>query len=224
LASIKSLRTKGRNTRLESSAQIPSGNLRDTRTRRAFLAIAAGAGLGVWARKLGAGRGESAPLRPPGAVAEDNFTGSCVRCNSCVRVCPSKIIHPDTGLAGIAGLLAPTVRYNTTYCLKECNACTQTCPSGALQASNLEQKNRYVIGEALVDGEICWLTLGKKECDACMRACPYDAVRIHWDENQYVAYPVIDQKKCNGCGACEVVCPTGEVKAIRVWKSARLFL
>jgi ferredoxin len=84
---------------------------------------------------------------------------------------------------------------------------------------DLNQKRRYIIGEALVDGSICLLALGIKDCDVCMRSCPFDAVRIHWDEDQYVAYPIVNQEKYNRCGACEVVCPTENVKAIRVWKS-----
>jgi len=82
---------------------------------------------------------------------------------------------------------------------------------------DLPEKNKYIIGEALVDNTICLVPLGKKECDACERSCPYHAIRIVWDEEQYCAYPVIDPKKCNGCGACEVVCPTDPIKAIRVW-------
>jgi ferredoxin-type protein NapF len=170
---------------------------------------------GKW---LGAARGENAPLRPPGAAAETDFAGICLRCSNCVRACPSGIIHHDTGQAGIAGFLAPAILYEKKYCLEDCNACTQVCPSGALHALDLRQKQEYVIGEALIDMRLCVLALGKMDCDACMRSCPFNAVRIHWDEEQYVAYPVIDREKCNGCGACEVACPTYEDKAIRVWK------
>ena len=187
-------------------------------TRRVIVAGAVGAGLGLWARKAGAARASDTLLRPPGAVAEERFTGLCIRCNNCVRVCPSKIIRLDIGEAGLAGLLAPLIRYDKdNYCLEDCNACTQVCPSGALQPLDLPHKNRHIIGEALVDTTLCLLTLGKKDCDACERSCPFDAIRIVWDEKQYVAYPVIDPTKCNGCGACEVVCPTTRVKAIRVW-------
>jgi ferredoxin-type protein NapF len=190
--------------------------------RRAFLFSAAGfagVGVGLLAKKIGAMRGENAPLRPPGAVAEERFAGVCIRCGSCIRACPSNIIHPDIGDAGIAGLLAPVIRYEKKYCLETCAACTHVCPSGALQVLDIKRKQAYIIGEALVDGSICLVALGQKDCDACVRSCPFDAVHIHWDKELYAAWPAIDTSKCNGCGACEVACPTGEIKAIRVWRS-----
>ncbi len=190
-------------------------------SRRVFLAIAAGAGLGLWAERNGLARAENVPLRPPGAIEEDEFTGQCVRCGNCIRTCPSKIIHQDTGQAGFAGLLAPAVRFEKEYCVEECNACTKACPSGALQNLSLNQKHGYIIGEAMLDASLCFLVRGVNDCDICVRSCPFDAVHIYWDEDSYVAYPVVDPLKCNGCGACEVHCPTGDVKAIKVWKSAK---
>jgi len=189
--------------------------------RRVFFAGAGGALLAVWARRAGAARFRKSDtlLRPPGAVPEDGFGGLCIRCNNCVHACPTKIIHPDTGHeAGLAGFGAPVIKFDRDYkyCLETCNACTQVCPTGALTALALEQKNKYIIGEAVVDNNVCLTALGKKECDACEVACPYDAVKITWDEEQYNAYPVVNDK-CIGCGACEVVCPTTPVKAIRVW-------
>ena len=189
--------------------------------RRVFFAGAGGALLAVWARRVGAARYRKSDtlLRPPGAVPEDRFAGLCIRCNNCVHACPTKIIHPDTGHeAGLAGFGAPVIKFDRDYkyCLETCNTCTQVCPTGALTALGLQQKNKYIIGEAVVDNNVCLTALGKKECDACEVACPYDAVKITWDEEQYNAYPVVNDK-CIGCGACEVVCPTTPVKAIRVW-------
>ena len=189
--------------------------------RRVFFAGGAAALLAVWARRAGAARYRKSDtlLRPPGAVPEDRFTGLCIRCNNCVHACPTKVIHPDTGHeAGLAGFAAPIIRFDRDYkyCLETCNACTQVCPTGALTPLDLQQKNKYIIGEALVDNDVCLTALGKKECDACELACPYDAVKITWDEEQYNAYPVVNDK-CIGCGACEVACPTTPVKAIRVW-------
>lgn len=202
------------------TASAPSQKFRVA--RRVFFAGTGGALLALWARRIGAARYRKSDtlLRPPGAVPEDRFNGLCIRCNNCVHACPSKIIRPDTGHeAGLAGFGAPIIRYDRDYkyCLETCNACTQVCPTGALTPLDLQPKNKYIIGEALVDNNVCLTALGKKECDACELACPYDAVKITWDEEQYIAYPVIDLNKCNGCGACEVVCPTTPVKAIRVW-------
>ncbi|HSW38525.1 MAG TPA: 4Fe-4S dicluster domain-containing protein [Acidobacteriota bacterium] len=186
--------------------------------RRGFILGVLGIGTSLWARKAGSARGEDAPLRPPGAVSEDIFTGLCLRCGNCLRACPYGILRPDVGHAGLPGLLAPVLRFDKAYCHEDCKACTQVCPSGAIERLDIARKRAYIIGEALVDGEICVLILGRKECDACERSCPYDAVRIHWDRELYVSYPLVDPQKCNGCGACEIACPTERFKAIRVWR------
>jgi ferredoxin len=187
-------------------------------TRRIFISVAAGLGFSLLAQKIGQARSDDAPLRPPGAIKEEEFTGLCVRCGNCIRTCPSKIIHPDTGQSGVLGFLSPVVRYKSDYCKQDCNACTTVCPSGALQKLSLERKNRYVIGKASIDTSLClW---GISECSACLRPCPYGAIKIRWNEEAYESFPGVDPAKCNGCGACEVVCPTGDLKAIKVLKKS----
>lgn len=183
-------------------------------TRRIFLTIVAGLGLSLVAKKTGLARSQNALLRPPGAVIENEFTGLCLRCGNCIRTCPSGIIHPDKGQAGVVGFLAPVVRYIDDYCNEECNDCTKTCPSGAIKALSLEQKNEYIIGQARVDMALClW---GINDCNKCLNACPFEAINVHWDEEAYESYPAVDPLKCNGCGACEAYCPTGDLKAITV--------
>lgn len=217
-ADVKLVKISGASTPEARSLASSQGS---PMARRLFFAGAAGALLALGARRLGAARYRNSDtlLRPPGAVPEDRFAGLCIRCNNCVHACPSKIIHPDTGHeGGLAGFAAPIIRFDRDYkyCLETCDACTQVCPTGALTPLTLEQKNKYIIGVALVDNNVCLTALGKKECDACELACPYDAVKITWDEAQYISYPVVNDK-CVGCGACEVVCPTNPVRAIRVW-------
>jgi ferredoxin len=188
-------------------------------TRRIFIAVAAGLGFSLLAQKIGQARSDVAPLRPPGAIKENAFTGLCLRCGNCIRACPSKIIHPDKGLSGVLGFLSPVVRYERDYCKKECNACTTVCPSGALQSLSLERKNKYVIGKASVDTSLClW---GVSECHACLKSCPYEAIKVQWNEEAYESFPGVDPAKCNGCGACEVICPTGNLKALKVRKTNR---
>ena len=71
-----------------SAALFKSEPKRSVPLRRAFLLAAAGVGMGLVTRRLGAARAENAPLRPPGAVSEELFAGACLRCGNCVRACP----------------------------------------------------------------------------------------------------------------------------------------
>ena len=140
-------------------------------------------------------------LRPPGAVEEGVFKGLCLRCGNCMRACPSKIIMPDMGQAGILGFMAPVVGYKKGYCLETCNSCTKVCPSGAIDKMTLARKNKYCIGKAFLNPSLCYMVRGVNDCDICVRSCSYDAVKVYWDEEAYVAFPFIDLQKCNGCGA-----------------------
>jgi ferredoxin len=204
-----------RTNKTESPVKAAPGNAFWSE-RRMFLAIAAGLGFSLLAQKIGQAKSDDVPLRPPGAIRENKFTGLCLRCGNCMRACPSKIINPDRGQSGVLGFLSPIIQYKTDYCKQECNACTTVCPSGALQRLNLDEKNRYVIGKAWVDASLClW---GVSECNACLSSCSYEAIKVKWDEEAYESFPGVDPLKCNGCGACEAVCPTGDLKAIKVRK------
>jgi ferredoxin len=204
-----------KDNRTETRVKAAPGNA-FLATRRMFIAVAAGLGFSLVAQKIGQARSDDAPLRPPGAIKEDKFTGLCLRCGNCIRTCPSKIIHPDMGQSGVLGFLSPVVRYESDYCKEKCNACTTVCPSGALESMNLERKNSYVIGKASVDTSLClW---GVSECNTCVHSCPYEAIKVQWHEEAYESFPGVDPSKCNGCGACEAVCPTGNLKAVKVRK------
>jgi MauM/NapG family ferredoxin protein len=183
--------------------------------RRTFLAAGMGGACGAAVRAV-RGRAVTPALRPPGAIDEARFTGVCVRCGNCVRACPSRIIRPDLGEHGLAGLLTPVLTFDEDYCREDCRACTQVCPSGAIARLMLEEKRRFVIGEARVDLGTCLLAKGQ-ECTACMRACPYDAVETPRSADGSAIEPRVDALKCTGCGACEAVCPTSPDKAVRVY-------
>ena len=161
------------------------------------------------------------PLRPPGAVDELTFKGLCTRCGNCIRSCPHDIIRIDTGQYGFVGILTPVLTFDENYCREDCTRCTWVCPSGALVGVALDNKPDIQIGMAQVDMNLC--LLGEDhECSACMRWCPYNAIRYVFSEAEYMLVPVIDAGKCNGCGACEVACPTSPCKAIRVFSDAKI--
>jgi len=184
-----------------------------TLARRTLLAAGLGGACGVAVRAVHGGA--APPLRPPGAIDEARFTGVCVRCGNCVRACPSRIIRPDLGGHGLAGLLAPELAFEENYCHEDCRACTEVCPSGAISRLTLEEKRRFVIGLARVDPATCILVKGE-ECSVCTRACSYDAISTPRAADASAMEPRVDPAKCIGCGACEVLCPTAPEKAIRV--------
>lgn len=177
----------------------------------ALLAPGLGALVGLRLR----GRSQAgAPLRPPGAVGEDRFTGVCIRCGACVRACPAHILRSDLAPASPAGWLAPRVEFASDYCREDCTRCMDVCPSGALRAVPLPRKQEAKIGLARVDLTLCWLATGR-ECHSCIHACPYQAIQSVWDEDVYSSKPVVKAELCNGCGACQPVCPSAP-QAIRV--------
>ncbi|MCX7827069.1 MAG: 4Fe-4S binding protein [Verrucomicrobiae bacterium] len=178
--------------------------------RRGFIALCVGAAGGLAVRATG---GSSPALRPPGAVDEARFTGVCVRCGSCMRVCPTRILQPDLGGHGLASLLTPVARFDDGYCREDCHRCNQVCPTGAIARLSLAEKRRRVIGPAKVDLDVCLLANGQ-ECTACIRACPYQALTVVSDG--FESQPRLDLTRCTGCGACEAICPTRPARAIRV--------
>jgi ferredoxin len=202
-----------RKIRRRSNAARPPGRWGSRLARRELLGVAIGAASAAAVRSARAS--VPRPLRPPGAIDELEFPGLCVRCGNCVRACPAQIIAPDLGHHGLAGLLTPVVRFEKSYCREDCVQCTTVCPSGALARLSVEEKAAVRIGLPRVDMNVCLLG-NERECSECKRWCPYDAVRYVFSEAEYTLIPEIDPKKCTGCGACEVACPTKPKKAIVV--------
>lgn len=167
-------------------------------TRRGFI-LALG---GMLFSHTGACAGvENHLLRPPGALQESDFLAKCNRCQKCVQVCPTRCIFPASFEHGIVRMNTPVVIFKNSYC-NSCLKCPQICPTGALREVN---KDTLDIGAAEIIEENCvaWDWLG---CTVCVDKCPLKAVTL--DENKR---PVIDVQKCNGCGICQVECPSASL-------------
>jgi polyferredoxin len=170
-------------------------------------------------------------IRPPGAIVrnrdgsiqrlmtEEEFRGKCLRCGQCMKACITGGLQPAVAEAGVDGFYTPVLKPRVGWCEQNCAACGLVCPSGALVPFNIQEKPHLQIGEAIIIRETClaWQTGDKyRECLVCDEHCSYDA--INQDNGDGVQRPVVDEKKCTGCGQCETVCPVKPEAAIITYR------
>ncbi|MBI5649224.1 MAG: 4Fe-4S dicluster domain-containing protein [Chloroflexi bacterium] len=167
-------------------------------TRREFLALVGGVtalsvtGLVLHPQSI------SAEVRPPGALAPNElFRAACLRCGKCVSACPHQTIRQNNErlpyIDGING-----------WCFF-CMDCGIACPTGALRPVDPHSTK---LGTAIIDRARClaWTHL---ECHACYDQCVKLKQAITLDAQKR---PLVDLKRCNGCGACVTVCPQSNLE------------
>jgi len=170
-------------------------------------------------------------IRPPGAVAEDQFLARCVRCGECMKVCPNNALHPTFLEAGWEGIWSPVLIPRIGYCEHTCTLCGQVCPTGAIREITLEEKvgtkerKGVSIGTAFVDPSRCLPIAMGTPCQVCEEWCPTSPKAIYLEEisvlkpngeSVLVKRPRVNPDLCIGCGACENVCPVVDRPAIYV--------
>jgi len=72
-------------------------------------------------------------LRPPGALDEQDFLASCIKCGQCVQVCPVQAIKLADLIDGM-GVGTPYIDARQQACDFSCDAvqCVLACPTGTL--------------------------------------------------------------------------------------------
>jgi polyferredoxin len=194
-------------------------------TRRAFItniaAVAAGIVSAGYSSKLALAFDnvrKIACVIPPGAGTAYNFFSKCSACHMCISNCPSKVLKPALLENGFVGLSKPRMDFEKSYCGFECNICTGVCPSGALTYLPLAKKQTTAVGKVVLDTSAkteCIPYKNNTDCGSCAEHCPTGAVYMVRQGDVFV--PRIRRAFCNGCGACEHVCPVaGAGKPIRV--------
>lgn len=194
--------------------------------RRKFLLTSARAiGLAIlggltWSAYLSEVKATSLILRPPGALQEDDFLATCIKCGLCVEACPF-----DTLMLAKPGdnkpLGTPFFIPRDIPCYMCVDVpCVPICPTNALDESLVRNKEgafeirQMEMGVAVVDDKSCIAFWGI-QCDACYRACPLlgEAIDIVYEKNERTGKhaflkPVVNTDICTGCGLCEKACVT----------------
>ena len=72
-------------------------------------------------------------LRPPGAIAEEEFLFACIKCGLCVQICPVRAIKLADWNHGLA-YGTPYIDADVQACDFSCDSiqCAETCPTSAL--------------------------------------------------------------------------------------------
>ncbi|NMC39266.1 MAG: 4Fe-4S dicluster domain-containing protein [Bacteroidales bacterium] len=145
-------------------------------------------------------------ILPPASVGRNLFSSLCCRCGSCIKACPTSIIGFNTGPSDLLSFMTPEVKFGPGYCLEECNLCSRVCPTGAIALFDPDAKGQLFMGSAVITLPDCRL-LNNSECNKCLESCKYGAIMFYHGSGYLNMFPVVDEKKCVGCGACMVVCP-----------------
>ena len=156
------------------------------------------------------------PVLPPGAGEPDRFASLCTRCYACVHSCPTRVLTVlfKRGRT-LSQFFHPELETIRSHCDSACNRCSQVCPAGAIAPLTVAEKQCRQIGIAEVHRWACFSWARAEECMTCHAVCPYGAISSEPNVDG-LDRPVVDVKRCRGCGACESECPSEEQgKAIR---------
>jgi len=182
-------------------------------------ALAATGGL-VWSYLLTQqARATPFAVRPPGALAEQDFNARCIKCGQCVDACPYDTLKLATADSGVPIGTPYFIPRETPCYMCEDIPCVPVCPTGALDHA-LENIDDSRMGLAVIDIENCLSWQGLR-CEICFRECPVqgDAITVEHHPRRISKHamfvPLVHSDACTGCGICEKACPTQEA-AIRV--------
>jgi ferredoxin len=177
-------------------------------------------------------RPNPARIRPPGALDEPDFLAKCLKCDACMKVCPTGGLQPALYEAGLEGFWSPILIPRIGYCEHSCTLCGQICPTGAITHLKVAEKIGDMparpptrIGSAFFDKGRCLPWGYNTECIVCEEVCPPSPKAIYFKIETITArdgtqktlkFPYVDLDHCTGCGICETRCPVVDRAGVRV--------
>jgi ferredoxin-type protein NapG len=174
----------------------------------------------LWSGFLSNAKSHAFVLRAPGALPEDDFLATCIKCGQCVDACPFQTLSlAKVGERAQIGTPGFSAREIPCYMCEDV-PCARACPTGALDRGIDINQSRMGLA-VLLDQESCIAFQGLR-CEVCYRACPLldKAITLDYRTQKRTgkhAYfePIVHSEFCTGCGKCEHVCILEE-SAIRI--------
>lgn len=151
-------------------------------------------------------------IRPPGALPENEFLKTCIRCGECMKSCLTNTLQPCLWESGLSGVWTPRMDTRLAPCDQNCNVCGRVCPTQAIRSLPLDERIHAKVGTAIIRKELCLVWAQNKLCLICDEICPYNAIVFRPVEGY--RRPFVIASKCNGCGYCEQRCPVRGDSAI----------
>ena len=167
----------------------------DLRRRHAVLAGLIGLLFFRWTKSSAASTENfsAKAIRPPGSCEEQEFLERCIKCDQCIRVCPTNVLQPAAFEAGVEGLWTPIMNFRMGFCQSQCTACGHVCPTGAIQRLSVEEKMGLAefadrgpvkVGTAHYDFGRCLPWSKNVPCVVCEEVCPVSPKAIHSEYKQ----------------------------------------
>ena len=160
--------------------------------------------LGQWQKRV----------RPPGALQEDDFLSSCIKCGQCVQVCPVeaiKLADIDEGF----GIGSPYIDVRKQACDFSCDGlqCVLACPTGSL-THHVDYPAQVNMGVARLDKpETCLAVLGKGFKGKTRSNENFKGILRFAEIDRWSPVPLADQEfDLETCDLCVRLCPI-EIRA-----------
>ena len=160
--------------------------------------------LGQWKKRV----------RPPGALQEEDFLSSCIKCGQCVQVCPVeaiKLADIDEGF----GLGTPYIDVRKQACDFSCDGlqCVLACPTGSL-THDVDYPAQVNMGVARLDKpKICLATTGQGFKGSTRANEDYKGILRFAEIDRWTPVLLADQEfDLEICDLCVRLCPI-EIRA-----------
>ena len=201
-------------------------------------AMAAMLGIGGYAVTRGSGASDAnfnkLVIRPPGSVVEDGFLERCIKCDQCIRVCPTNVLQPTMMEAGTGRFLDTDPEHEDRILRTELHPVRAGLSNRGDSAhfdrektgtGDFAEQGPVKLGTAFYDHGRCLPWAMETPCVVCEEVCPTSPKAIFSREVTItkrdgkpitLRRPYVDPALCIGCGICEHECPVKDHAAIRV--------